>query len=78
MNAPATQPGRSDPDRSWLTKGVLSVGAASLGSDAGHEMTTSLLPTFLTSTLHAGPAALGAIDGVSDALIGLSKLACAS
>ena len=75
MNAPATQPGRSDPDRSWLTKGVLSVGAASLGSDAGHEMTTSLLPTFLTSTLHAGPAALGAIDGVSDALIGLSKLA---
>lgn len=38
-------------------------------------MTTSLLPTFLTSTLHAGPAALGAIDGVADALVGLSKLA---
>ena len=53
----------------------MSVGAASLGSDAGHEITTSLLPSFLTSTLHAGPAALGAIEGVSDALIGLSKLA---
>ena len=26
----------------WLTRGVLSVGAASLGSDAGHELTTSL------------------------------------
>jgi MFS family permease len=38
-------------------------------------MTTSLLPTFLSSTLHAGPAALGAIEGVSDALVGLSKLA---
>lgn len=61
--------------RRWLTPGVASVGLASLGSDAGHEMTTSLLPTFLTSTLHAGPAALGAIEGVSDALIGLSKLA---
>src|SRR5680860_442597 len=59
----------------WLTRGVLSVGAASLGSDAGHELTTSLLPSFLTSILHAGPAALGAIEGVSDALVGLSKLA---
>jgi hypothetical protein len=58
----------------WLSPGVLSVGAASLGSDAGHELTTSLLPAFLTSTMHAGPAALGAIEGVSDALVGLSKL----
>jgi MFS family permease len=65
----------SSPEGSWLTPGVWSVGAASLCSDAGHEMTTSLLPTFLTSTLHAGPAALGAIEGVSDALVGLSKLA---
>lgn len=59
----------------WLTPGVASVGVASLCSDTGHEMTTSLLPTFLSSTLHAGPAALGTIEGVSDALIGLSKLA---
>jgi MFS family permease len=59
----------------WFTPGVASVGVASLGSDAGHELTTSLLPSFLTSTLHAGPAALGAIEGVSDALVGLSKLA---
>ena len=51
------------------------MGAASLFSDARHEMATSVLPTFLTSTLHAGPAALGVIEGVSDALTGLSKLA---
>ena len=38
-------------------------------SDTGHEMVTSVLPTFLISTSHAGPAALGAIDSVSDALI---------
>jgi MFS family permease len=63
------------PSDHWLTPGVASVGLASFGSDAGHELTTSLLPTFLTSTLHAGPAALGAIEGVSDALVGLSKLA---
>jgi MFS family permease len=59
----------------WLTRGVASVGAASFLSDAGHEIATSLLPTFLTSTLHASPAALGAIEGVSDALVGVSKLA---
>ena len=59
----------------WLTPGVASVGVASFGSDAGHELVTSLLPGFVTTTLHAGPAALGAIEGVSDALIGLSKLA---
>jgi hypothetical protein len=51
------------------------VGTASFISDAGHEMTTSVLPTLVTSTLHAGPGTLGAIEGVSDALMGLSKLA---
>lgn len=64
--------GRSE---GWLTPGVSSVGAASFFSDAGHEMATSVLPSFLTSTLHTGPGALGAIEGVSDALVGLSKLA---
>ncbi|WP_248579433.1 MFS transporter [Nocardioides sp. InS609-2] len=70
---PTTDPGSVE--GRWLTRGVASVGLASLGSDAGHEMTTSLLPTFISSTLHSGPAALGAIEGVSDALVGLSKLA---
>lgn len=59
----------------WLNKGIVGVGIASFFSDAGHELVTSLLPSFLSSTLHAGPAALGAIEGVSDALVGLSKLA---
>ena len=59
----------------WFTRGVGSIGAASFFSDAGHEIATSVLPTFLASTLHAGPGALGAIEGVSDALIGVSKLA---
>lgn len=59
----------------WLSSGVLGVGSASLFSDTGHELVTSILPTFLTSTLHAGPGALGAIEGVSDALTGVCKLA---
>ncbi|RPF28032.1 MFS transporter [Georgenia muralis] len=63
------------PSPRWLTPGVGSIGAASFFSDTGHEMATSVLPTLLTTTLGAGPGALGAIEGVSDALIGLSKLA---
>lgn len=59
----------------WLTPGVRSIGAASFFSDSGHEMATSVLPTFVTATLHAGPGALATIEGVSDALIGLAKLA---
>jgi MFS family permease len=54
---------------------VTGVGASSFFSDAGHEITTAVLPSFLVGTLHAGPGALGLIEGVSDALIGLSKLA---
>src|ERR1700739_889512 len=61
-------------NRRWLTPGVAAVGAASFFSDAGHEITTSVLPTFLTGTLGASAAALGAIDGISDALIGVMKL----
>ena len=59
----------------WFTRGVASIGAASFFSDAGHEITTSVLPTFLSTTLHTGPGVLGAIEGVSNGLIGLSKLA---
>lgn len=62
------------PDQHWLTPGIASVGVASFASDASHEVVTSLLPGFLSSTLHAGPAALGAIEGVSDALTGITKL----
>jgi MFS family permease len=70
----AEQPATTRPEQ-WLTPGVASIGAASLFSDLGHEMTTSVLPTFVTSTLHSGPGALGVIEGVSDALIGVAKLA---
>jgi MFS family permease len=58
----------------WLSPGVASIGAASMFSDLGHEMTTSVLPTFVTATLHAGPGALGVIEGIADALVGVAKL----
>jgi MFS family permease len=61
-------------DEKWFSPGVVSVGAASFFSDSGHEIATALLPSFLTSVLHASAAALGIIEGVSDAAMGVMKL----
>ena len=63
-----------DPGRRWLTRGVGSAGLASFFSDSGHEIATSILPSFVTHTLHSSAAALGLIEGLSDALTGLAKL----
>ncbi|RYV50109.1 MFS transporter [Pengzhenrongella frigida] len=73
--AQASAPQEDAAQPTWLTRGVGSIGAASFFSDAGHEMATSVLPTFLATTMHGGPGVLGAIEGTSNALIGLSKLA---
>lgn len=58
----------------WLTAGIGSIGLASFFSDSGHEIVTSVLPSFITSTLHASAGVLGLIEGLSDALTGIMKL----
>lgn len=62
-------------DERWLTPGVRGIGAASMLADLGHEVTTSLLPSLLTSTLGAPAAALGLIEGIADGAAGAAKLA---
>jgi MFS family permease len=59
----------------WFTPGVRGVGLASLLSDLGHEVPTSLLPRFVTSTLGGSAAALGFIEGVADGVAGVARLA---
>jgi MFS family permease len=61
-------------DDRWLTPAVAGIGTASFLSDAGQEIATSLLPSFLTSTLGAPAAALGLIEGFSDAGAGVARL----
>src|SRR3954451_5945193 len=65
--APAEEP--------WLVPGVRAIGAASLLSDLGHEVPTSLLPSFLTTTLGAPAAALGLIEGIADGCAGMARFA---
>ena len=65
---------QTEQSRSWLTPGVLGIGLASLLADAGHEIPTALLPSFLTSTLGAPAAALGLIEGFADGAAGGARL----
>src|SRR2546423_5290001 len=62
-------------EHGWLTPGVRGIGTASLLSDLGHEVPTALLPSLLTSTLHAPASALGVIEGIADGLAGAARLA---
>jgi len=59
--------------KSWLNRTVLGVGLTSLLSDWSHEAATAILPAFLT-LIGAGPAWLGAIEGISDGLSSFTKL----
>jgi MFS family permease len=66
-------PERSE-KQSWLNRTVLGVGLTSLFSDWSHETATAVLPAFLAS-IGAGPAWLGAIEGIADGLSSFTKLA---
>ena len=58
----------------WLNRTVLGVGLTSLLSDWSHEIATAVMPAFL-AVIGAGPAWLGAIEGISDGVSSFTKLA---
>src|SRR5258708_20383827 len=75
MATPQTQPALPNiPAKGWLNRTVLGVGLTSLFSDWSHESATAVLPAFL-AVLGAGPAWLGAIEGIADGLTSFAKLA---
>jgi len=57
-----------------ITRNVLVLGLVSLLTDVSSEMIYPLLPLFLVSVLGAGPAFLGAIEGVAESTAALLKL----
>jgi MFS family permease len=62
------------PSSRWLTPAVKGIGLASFLDDTGHEVTTSLLPRFLSVTLGAPAVALGLIEGIADGVSGFSRI----
>src|SRR4029077_12484840 len=61
-------------EKSWFNRTVLGVGLTSLFSDWSHETATAILPAFLAA-IGAGPAWLGAIEGIADCLSRFTQLA---
>jgi MFS family permease len=57
-----------------IVSGVWTLGWIAFLSDVASDMIFPLLPDFLTRTLHAGPAALGLIEGVAEATASLMKV----
>lgn len=58
-----------------LSGNVLWLSVVSLLTDASSEMIYPLLPFFLTTVLHAGPAFLGIVEGIAETTASLLKLA---
>jgi MFS family permease len=57
-----------------LPRPVKRLGVVSLLTDASSEMIYPLLPAFLTSTLRAGPAFLGLVEGIAEAAATVFKV----
>ena len=57
-----------------LPRPVKALGLVSLLTDASSEMIYPLLPAFLTGTLRAGPAFLGVVEGLAEAVAALVKI----
>src|SRR2546421_101718 len=64
----------SAPKQSWLNRTVLGVALPSLSTAWSPEPATAVLPAFLAA-IGAGPAWLGAIEGIADGLSSFTKLA---
>jgi len=60
-------------EKSWINRNVIGLGINRFLSDFGHEAGTAILPLFLTA-IGAPAFALGAIEGVADALSSFAKL----
>jgi MFS family permease len=59
---------------SGITGNILILGLVSFLTDFSSEMIYPLLPLFLTTVLHAGPAFLGIIEGIAESTASLLKL----
>lgn len=57
----------------WMNSTILGIGLASLCSDVGHEMATTVMPALLAS-MGVGSAALGLIEGLSDGVASFARL----
>lgn len=65
---------QSRPSRGAVPRGIWALGCVSLLMDISSEMTHSLLPVFLVSTLGASAATIGIIEGIAEATASIGKV----
>jgi MFS family permease len=65
-----------DEKQGWLNRNIAGMGLTSFFSDMSHEMTTAVLPTFITSLVGPAfaPQVLGIVSGFSDAIASFVKI----
>lgn len=76
-NRPVTTPGRraaGRPAPGWLTPNVRTLSGVSFLQDAASELLYPVLPIFLTGTLGAPVAVVGAVEGAAEGIAALTKL----
>ncbi len=61
-------------ERTRLSPNVLALGVVSFFNDVSSEMIYPLLPLFITGVLGAGASAVGAIEGVAEAILSFSNV----
>lgn len=61
--------------RGWLTRNVVVLSVVSFLQDAASELLYPLLPIYLTVTLGASPAVVGAVEGVAEGAASLTRIA---
>jgi MFS family permease len=64
----------TQPSRTWLTPNVRTLSGVSLLQDAASEMLYPVLPIFLTVTLGAPAAVVGAVEGTAEGIAAVTKL----
>ncbi|PKN80527.1 MAG: MFS transporter [Chloroflexi bacterium HGW-Chloroflexi-9] len=69
----ATDAGPEEPEGGWLNRTVAGAGLTSALGDFSYETTTVILPGFL-AVLGVPAAALGAIEGIADAVASFTKV----
>ncbi|HEY3436374.1 MAG TPA: MFS transporter [Actinotalea sp.] len=69
-----TSTGAPERGTSWLTPNVKALSGVSFLQDAASEMLYPVLPIFLTSTLGAPVAVVGAVEGAAEGIAALTKL----
>ena len=62
------------PNRLKLSSNVIALSIVSFFNDVSSEMIYPLLPLFITGVLGAGASAVGAVEGVADAVLSLSNV----